>query len=322
VFAVAAVEERGGNVSTRLVGLDLSREGALLLNAASETDEALFIGPPVVERSRVAVGELSPGQGANASVVCYDLWTGKVAWRRTLGSGFHIIAPGRPPVFDVSLSLAGGTLYINTNLGMIAALRLEDGAPLWLRTYQRALGEAAPAEELVGLPTSKQRPHPCMCAGSRVIVAPADFDGVLALDAASGEELWSARLPAAEVRLLAADDERVILSGERLWAMDAATGKLDPGWGEELSGGTGQGAVAGELVLWPTTGELLLVNRATGKPTGKSLALPTGGGANLAVSRSAESGDIYVVAAGPSKLTAYRAKIEHQASDGSTNRSN
>jgi cellulose synthase operon protein C len=307
VLAVIAVAKRGeGGPTTRLVGLDLSRDGALLLNEGPTAADALYTGPPVVNGSRVVVGELSPGQGANAAVVCYDLWTGKVAWRQTLGSGFHIVAPGRPPAFEVSVSLAAGALYVNTNLGMIAALRTEDGAPLWLHTYRRALGEAAP-EEPGGLPTSKQRPHPCVLAGSRVIVAPADHEGVLALDAASGEEFWSAPLPAAEARLLAVDGNRVILSGERLWAVDADTGKLDPQWGEGLSGGMGQGAVAGEAILWPTTGEILLVDRSTGKPAGRSISLPTGGGANLAMAKLAESGEIYVVAAGPAKMTAYRA---------------
>jgi hypothetical protein len=92
-----------------------------------------------------------------------------------------------------------------------------------------------------------------------------------------------------------------------MWAIDATTGKLDPHWGEELSGGAAQGVVAGELILWPTTGEILLVDRSSSKPTGRALSLPTGGGAHLAVAKSAASGDIYIVAAGPSKLTAYRA---------------
>jgi outer membrane protein assembly factor BamB len=305
VFAVIAAADRGEAPTTRLVALDLSRDGALLLNEAPATEEALYTGPPVVGGSRVVVGELSPGQGANAAIVCYDLWSRKVLWRRVLGSGFHILAEGKPPAFEVAISLQAGTLYVNTNLGMIAAIRLEDGEPLWLHVYERRLGEQAAAEPL-DLPTSKQRPHPCLVAGSRVIVAPADFDGVVALDAATGEELWSASLPASEVRLLAVDGNRVILSGERLWAVDSASGKLDSHWGEELSGGAGQGAVAGGVIMWPTTGEILLVDRSSGKLTGKVLSLPTGGGAHLAVAKSAESGDIYIVAVGPSKLTAFR----------------
>jgi cellulose synthase operon protein C len=314
VFAVIAAADRGEAPTTRLVALDLSRDGALLLKEAPATEEALYTGPPVVDGARVVGGELSPGQGANAAVVCYDLWSRKVLWRRVLGSGFHIVAEGKPPAFEVAISLQAGMLYVNTNLGMIAAIRLEDGEPFWLHVYERRLGEQAVAEP-VGLPTSKQRPHPCLVAGSRVIVAPADFDGLVALDAATGEEVWSASLSAPDAQLLAVDGNRVILSGERLWAINAATGKLDPHYGEELSGGAGQGAVAGELILWPTTGEILLVNRSSGKPTGKALSLPTGGGAHLAVAKSAKSGDIYIVAAGPSKLTAYRAVLVSTAGE-------
>jgi outer membrane protein assembly factor BamB len=314
VFAVIAAADRGEAPTTRLVALDLSRDGALLLNEAPAIEEALYTGPPVVDGARVLVGELSRGQGANAAVICYDLWSRKVLWRRVLGSGFHIVAEGKPPAFELAISLQAGTLYVNSNLGMIAAIRLEDGEPLWLHVYERRLGEQAAAEPL-DLPTSKQRPHPCVVAGSRIIVTPADFDGVVAFDAATGDELWSASLPAPEARLLAIDGNRVILSGNRLWALDAASGKLDPHYGEDLSGGAGQGAVAGELILWPTTGEILLVNRSSGKPTGKALSLPTGGGAHLAVAKSAESRDIYIVAVGPTKLTAYRTVLEPTAGE-------
>jgi hypothetical protein len=53
-------------------------------------------------------------------------------------------------------------------------------------------------------------------------------------------------------------------------------------------------------------GDILLVGRTTGKSTGRSLPLPTAGGANLVVCRSADGSEEYLVAAGPDRLTAYR----------------
>nr|MBA3481465.1 hypothetical protein [Pirellulales bacterium] len=62
--------------------------------------------------------------------------------------------------------------------------------------------------------------------------------------------------------------------------------------------------VSGDLVFWPTIGDVLLVDRATGKPTGQTLPLPTAGGANLVVCTL--GGEEFILAAEPNRLTAFR----------------
>jgi hypothetical protein len=119
-------------------------------------------------------------------------------------------------------------------------------------------------------------------------------------------------------RILGVNERGVILSGDRLWALDAVNGESDPDWGSELSAGAGQGALAGDLILWPTTAEVLLVDRVTGKPTSRSLPLPALGGANLVVAAAAASGkpgDALVIAAGPTHVTAYRRSNPSDACD-------
>jgi hypothetical protein len=91
-----------------------------------------------------------------------------------------------------------------------------------------------------------------------------------------------------------------------LWAIELTTGDLDVDWGAELSGGAGQGAVAGNLIFWPTSQSILLVDRRTGRQVGDPIELPAGGGANLAVAADAESKGQYIVAAGPEHLAVFR----------------
>jgi hypothetical protein len=308
VFAVVPVIASGasGDVESRLIGLDVMREGALIFQQSPTSDGAIFLAPPVVRGDRIFVGELSHGPGVKASVVCFDLWKGSVLWRRSLGSAYEAASPLGSPATGMAIAEDAGFLFVNTHLGMIAALRADDGEPLWLHTYKRSPTGEAGAE----IPTTSFPPSPCFAHGSRVFAEPYDSHATLALDSATGEVIWSKPSPIAGARLLAVDDGRVIRTGERLWALNAATGELDANWGSELSAGAGRGALAGDLILWPTTAEILLVDRVTGRLTSRALPLPALGGANLVVAAAPAAlgsrEDPFVLAAGPTHVTAYR----------------
>jgi outer membrane protein assembly factor BamB len=310
-YAVVAgkTEPRSKAPRTHFLGLDLARDGALLFQLTPEQEEAIFLGPPVVKGSRVVVCELAIDQGMKASVVGYDLWTGNVAWRRSLGWAFSASNLNSNLAGSMAMAEDGGVVYVNTNLGMIAAIRVDDGEPLWLRTYDRSLPGGAAA----AIVSTARRPNPCFVSRSRVIVSPDDSGDVMALDAATGAEQWSAPLPAIGARVLAVDSEHIVLSGERLWAINTADGKVNDAWGGQPGGGVGQGVVSGELVFWPTIGDVLLVDRSAGKPTGQTLPLPAAGGANLVVCKL--GGEEFILAAGPDRLTAYRRANAAAAAD-------
>ena len=301
-FAVVAgkAERNGKAPSSQLLALDLSRDGALVFRLSPEQEGAVFLGPPVVKGSRVLVGELATAQGMKASVLCYDLWAGTVVWRRSLGWTFDSSAWNSSLSANMAMAEDDGVAYISTNLGMIAALRVEDGEPLWLRTYPRSMPGGAAA----GVISGSRPPNPCVVSRSQVIAAPDDSTEIIALDAATGVKQWSTPRPAPGTRILAVDDDKVLLSGERLWAISKAQGVLDEPWGGDPAGGAGQGVVAGDLVFGPTVGDILLVDRATGRSTGRTLPLPAAGGANLVVCKF--DGDEFILAAGRDRLTAYR----------------
>ena len=201
-------------------------------------------------------------------------------------------------------------MYLASNQGLIAAVRADDGAPVWLRTYARqAVNDGAAYARMLDA-----RPYPCVVKESIIVVAPQDSGEIFALDAASGVTLWSRPLPAVDAHIEAVDDERVFLSGDRLWALDLATGEIDPQWGEELRNGAGQGALAGDVLLWPTQDAIVLIDRNTGNPVGTPINLPDPGGANLAVAAGADGKGQYIVAAGPKQLTVFRQKSSNPAS--------
>jgi hypothetical protein len=178
-----------------------------------------------------------------------------------------------------------------------------------MRTYRRAVRDRQ-REEVTAI---VRPPNPCIVHGSTAFAAPSDSNQVLAFDVASGNEVWSGPLPGADANLLAMDGDYLVLTGERLWRLKADTGRLDPHWGEDLRGGAGQGAVAGRFIFWPTAGDILLLDRAAGRPTDRSISLPAAGGAHLVISSGGADGGVYLVAAGPSKVAGYR--LAESASD-------
>ena len=308
----ASPASRGASSPTsQLIGLDLTRDGALRFQLQPESDAAAFVGPPVASGSRVIVGELTPAQGLKASVTAIDPWTEKIAWRRSLGWAFNFVDSAAAQATTMAIAEDAGVVYVSSNLGMIAAIRADDGEPLWLRTYQRSL----PLPDAAPTTAAAQQPNPPIASRFRIIAAPDDAAEITALDAATGVQFWSAPRPEPAARILAVEPDQILLSGERLWSLNAATGKTNDQWGGEFAGGVGRGVVAGDTVFWPTMGDILPVDRATGKTTGRSLPLPTAGGANLVICKSADGAGEYLLAAGPEQLTAYRRSSKIPASD-------
>src|SRR5690606_27612400 len=100
--------------------------------------------------------------------------------------------------------------------------------------------------------------------------APSDYEGVMALDAASGRLRWesSQANEAAHMRGVAAD--KLWLSGRQLWALDLADGSLVHAIRPENAAGNGRGILAAGAIYWPLRAgdstSLLVVDTATGRP--------------------------------------------------------
>ena len=146
------------------------------------------------------------------------------------------------------LTMAGPYVVYCSHSGAIAALDALTGKPAWAVRYPSRGDKTADGEP------SPRDLAPCLFADGRLYVAPADYDRLLCLDAATGETLWQ-RGPLEVVHLLGVGEGRLIFTTPTgLRAVDADDG-LDA-WALPDGGGAlapaGRGLLIGDLVLWPT----------------------------------------------------------------------
>ena len=158
------------------------------------------------------------------------------------------------------LTLAEGVVYVNTNLGAVAALAADSGRPMWVVQYPRAKkGDL-----------NQRAAHfyrdltPCLYDRGRLIVAPSDSESILAYDAATGLLLWESSLAKDVVHLLGIRGETLWASGEKLWTINVTTGKVGYPWPEgPTPKGFGRGILAGSKVYWPTAAAIHVFDQRT-----------------------------------------------------------
>ena len=125
--------------SGNLVCLDLRAEGKLLWRVAAEEGWA-FDGAPVVAAARLFIVMRRNDIRPQVHVACFDTTTARMRWRRFVCAAE---TPARGTLAECThtlLTLSGDTIYVNTNLGAVAALAVEDGRIHWLSLYPRARG--------------------------------------------------------------------------------------------------------------------------------------------------------------------------------------
>lgn len=111
--------------------------------AAEEKDLALAM-PPVVAGDRVFVASTTAPSGEQEVYVsAYDKRTGRLLWQTFVCSLYGTnIYRGYPSALRAppTITVSGGVLYCQTNLGCIAAVNGASGHILWLTEYQRVSG--------------------------------------------------------------------------------------------------------------------------------------------------------------------------------------
>lgn len=257
-----------------LVGLDLNKQGSLLagfplhLNAP-EFVSAEFDGPPLVWGNLliVAVAERD-NVGMLRRLAAFDRFSGELVWKtEALAVGSVAGSQRANLISHQAVTSAGGRLYYATNLGSIACIDPLNGETEWLVQYSRP-------------PTTTSYPKPdrfryrdyvpCLVAGGLVYCAPQDAPEIFALDALSGDLVWSTddTQVADAVHLLGVHDDCLLVSGDRLVWLDQWTGAhqgsfpatTTPGAANGLPSprGLGRGRLAGDRVFFPVAGEVLV----------------------------------------------------------------
>ncbi len=257
-----------------LIGLDMSKQGSLLAGfplhlKEPEFSHAEFDGPPLAwgEMLLVAVAERDH-VGLRRSVAAFHRVSGELIWRSgTLAAGTVPGAERANLLAHQQLTLAGGRLFYNTNLGSIVCLDPLTGATQWLVQY------STPVDNPEYPQPNRYRYRdltPCLLAAGLVICAPQDAPEIFALDALTGDLVWSSNDTelADVVHLLGTDGDSLLVSGDRLIWLDLRSGGVHGSFPASTTPlvvgalpsprGLGRGCIAGHHVYWPTAGEILV----------------------------------------------------------------
>ncbi len=252
-----------------LVCLDLAAEGRLVWRIPQtfgEDDRWTYEGSPVCDGDNVYVAMRYNDVRPQEHVACYDAQTGTLRWRRLVCAAE---SPARGQTDEITnnlLTLAHETLYLNTNLGAIAAISTSDGQIRWLSTYPRAKRPSGGIDP----PANFYRDlTPCIYYRGSVLAAPADCEKILSLDSSTGQLLWDSKTPRDVVHLLGVGGGNLLASGQRLWWLNVDGGKVVHYWPDNTTvHGYGRGALVGDDVYFPSRTEIHVFRQALGRTAG------------------------------------------------------
>ncbi len=262
----------------RILGLDVADEGRRVLEVSLD-------GPPWDDDWALDSVPVSDGQflyvvlrhrsavRSDVHVASFDSRSGRLRWRQRIVGGETAGADRPFELTHTLLTLGPQAIYCNTNLGVVAALRPDNGELMWLTEYPRLdLRDQNPDRD--ARPLFRDL-NPCLLHRDLVVVAPMDCDRIFALDANTGGRVWSS-LPgqgADAIHLLGVGAEHLIASGDYLYWFDVTTGELlsqfpaprrfAPGQAKPSPCGYGRGLLAGQHIYWPTREAILVFDQRT-----------------------------------------------------------
>lgn len=240
-----------------LICLDLVAQGKFVWQTRLDAHDWIFEGAPISDGRNVYVGLRQLAATPMCYLACYDAENGREKWRRFIASAETRTSTGEMEISSNLLTLAGETIYYNTNLGAIAAVAARDGAVRWITTYART--SVFDLSKPLGF--YYRDLNPCVVEKGQVFVAPSDTPDVLSLDAATGQLLWRIELPDV-THLLGARSGRLIAAGDRIYWIGYSTARpterpqMLTWFGGGSSPGYGRGVIVGNVVYWPTRFEI------------------------------------------------------------------
>jgi outer membrane protein assembly factor BamB len=194
-------------------------------------------------------------------VACFDLRNGRMLWRQRLCAAEPLVGAEFTTAGQTLLTYAEDTLYCSTGLGAIIAVSAEDGRIEWTTLYPR---QGVQRSNLLDEPWHVQRDvTPCLFYRGLVIAAPPDCRAIFALEANTGQLVWSSEFAQDAVHLLGVAQDRLIATGQRVWWLDVFTGRPSsgvavnpfPAGRHATPRGRGRGLLAGDRIYWPARGE-------------------------------------------------------------------
>jgi len=262
----------------RLVAIDLLTERRLSLEIKLEGPQWAgswaFEGSPLYDRGRLfAALRRRDSVRAECHVACFDAAQGHLLWRRFVCAAETPREPQPHEITHTLLACDQETLFCNTNLGAVAALRATTGEIQWLTTYPRTLPRTVDSDW--DSRYLSRDLNPCVVYRDFVFAAPADSSALLALDAITGQVRWSTDPDRYTdvVHLLGVGHDRLLAGGDCLNWLDIYTGKsvgqfpqalsTAPGRVRSSPRGRGRGVLAGSYVYWPTHDTIFVLQQET-----------------------------------------------------------
>ncbi|MHC5212043.1 MAG: outer membrane protein assembly factor BamB family protein [Planctomycetota bacterium] len=192
----------------RLVALDRATGALAWEQERPEAGEQDFrnafdvAGPPtVVDGVVYAAGTVTLGS-INSYVAAFDLSTGDLLWRTLLCAGQQDLTMFNRPFQEHTASpplVSGGSVYVSSNLGVVACVDAWSGRLRWLSSYTTTERRASRSPERDQRRPIRWANEPPVLDGGRLVVTPLDSPSLLVLDAATGRQLFShaSRVPGA-----------------------------------------------------------------------------------------------------------------------------
>ncbi len=317
--------EDGGSLSY-LVGLDLTKQGSLLRGfplrlTPPEFSGAEFEGCPLVWGELLLVPIVERDNvGLRRSVVAFDRFSAELVWQSAVLASGAVEGSDRANLITHQLlTQAGGRIFYNTNLGSIVCLDPLTGETEWLTRYQRY------DQQKHSYPSPMRFRYrdltPCLLAQGMVVCMPQDCAEIFALDAYSGDMLWSSDDVEVDdaIHLLGVAGDSLLVSGDRLTWLNRRTGEVidrfpgstTPGTVNALPNprGMGRGAISDGEVYWPTAGEVFVFEADISKR--KRAVPPAIRKRHRLDSRGIEGGNLtiasdHLVFCGPSRVMVFK----------------
>ncbi|MCE5279423.1 MAG: PQQ-binding-like beta-propeller repeat protein [Planctomycetaceae bacterium] len=254
--AVSAVDSRTGK-DLWSTATDPQWRGLAAMNYPAAADGRVYVlAVPAAESDRAAAKPMA--SKGPWHLVCLDGRSGGIVWKTPLSwsdSGELDLARD-----GTAVTIDADSVYCCPGMGLVARCDARDGRLMWVRGYPSAVGNVAMADALV---YSREGTSPIRADG-RLFVAPRDSSGVTALQADTGELLWSVAMAPSDRMLGVSGGSLVTLSGQWVAALDVATGR--PLWQRRFAQGAPvQGALSGANVIVLENRRLHLLSARTGK---------------------------------------------------------
>ncbi len=314
----------GGSISY-IVGIDLQRQGSLLKGFPLHLSQFDFGGSepegcPLVSGDKLFVTVAKRDNvGLRRSVAAFDRFGGQLIWKSPPLATGTVDGSDRANLLSHQLlTMHGGRLFYNTNLGAIACLDPVNGQIEWLVRYRRH------DKEKQAYPRADRFRYrdlnPCVIDDGLVFCSPQDCPEVFALDAITGDLVWSTddSSTADAIQMLGVTQDHLIVSGDRLQWLDRRTGRVEARFPAAGDGGTlnalpsprglGRGLISAGEVYWPTSNEILVFS--TMLKDRKSVEAPPMRRRIRMDTRGSEGGNLvavdgWLIVATPSRLMAF-----------------